>query len=125
MDTQTETLKSPPPIFAEPIVEVEVILPVLVGDAQFSLDTAIDRLGVIQDESRVLEKEKKALRAATESTLRANDIETHSTAAGRSATCYERTTDQYPDRKYLESILTPEQMKLAFPSKTSESLRIR
>jgi hypothetical protein len=122
---QTETLPSPPPVFAEPIVEVEVILPVLVGDAQFSLDVAIDRLGAIQDEERLLKKEKEPLRKAAESTLRANGIDTHSTASGRSATTYDRTTDQYPDRKYLASILTPAQMALAFPVKPTKGMRIR
>ena len=124
MDATTDLMPSPPR-FAGPIVEVEVILPVLLGEQELSLDNAIDRLGEIQDEERRLKKEKDPLRKATEATLRAHDIDTHSTAGGRSATTYDRTTDQYPDRKYLESILSPEQMKLAFPERASKGMRVR
>ncbi len=120
-----QTLPSPPPVFAAPLVEVEVILPVLVGAMELSLDAAIDRLGEIQDEERALKKEKGPLRKATEATLRANALETHATTSGRSATTYERVTDQYPDRVYLASILTPAQMALAFPNKDTTGMRIR
>jgi hypothetical protein len=124
MDATTD-LMTQPPRFAGPIVEVEVILPVLFGEQELSLDNAIDRLGEIQDEERILKKEKDPLRKATEATLRANGIDSHSTAGGRSATTYDRTTDQYPDRKYLESILSPEQMALAFPVRDSKGMRVR
>ena len=110
---------------AAPLVEVEVILPVVIGAQELSLDDAIDRLAEIQDEERALKKEKDPLRKATEATLRANGLETHSTPCGSSATCYERTTNQYPDKVYLASILTPEQMALAFPSKASKGMRVR
>lgn len=120
-----QTLPSSPPVFAAPLVEVEVILPVLVGAMELSLDAAIDRLGEIQDAERALKKEKEPLRKATEATLRANGLDTHATTGGRSATTYERTTNQYPDRVYLASILTPAQMALAFPTKDTKGMRIR
>ncbi len=112
-------------VLAAPLVEVEVILPVVIGEMELSLDDAIDRLAVIQNVERALKKEKDPLRQATEATLRANNLETHSTPCGSSATTYERITNQYPDKVYLASILTPAQMALAFPDKASKGMRVR
>ena len=113
------------PVYAAPLVEVEVILPVVFGQQELSLDDAITRLGEIQAAERTLKKEKEPLRKATEATLRANGIESHATPGGTSATTYERTTNQYPDRVYLASILSPAQMALAFPDKNTKGMRVR
>lgn len=114
-----------PVIMAAPLVEVEVVLPVVFGEMELSLDDAIDRLASIQNAERALKKEKDPLRNATEATLRRNGIESHATPCGASATTYERTTNQYPDKVYLASILTPAQMALAFPDKASKGMRVR
>ena len=121
----TQTLPSPAPVFAAPLVEVEVVLDVVVGEQELSLEAAVNRLGEIQDAERALKKEKEPLRKATEVTLRANGLDTYATPEGRSATVYERTTNQYPDRVYLGSILTPAQMALAFPDKNVKGMRVR
>jgi len=120
-----QTLPSSPPVFAAPIVEVEVVLDVVVGELELTLDGAINRLGEIQDEMRKLKKEQDALRKPTEGTLRDHDLVTYATPEGRSATTYERTTDQYPDRVYLAGLLTPAQMALAFPERVTKGMRIR
>lgn len=120
----TRTEPSPAPVFAEPLVAVEVVLPVVVGEQLLTLDEAVNRLGQIQDEERALKKEKDPLRKATEDTLRANGLDTYATVVGRSATCYEQERCN-ADKEYLRSILTPEQFERAFPPKTIKGLRIR
>ncbi len=112
------------PVFADLVVAVEVV-EVVVGERELTLDAAIDRLGEIKDAECKLKKEKDPLRKATEATLRRNGLETYATPDGRSATTYERTTNQHPDRVYLAGLLTPAQMALAFPTKPTKGMRVR
>ena len=121
-DTDTSTVT---PKVAEAIVEVEVVLPVLilVGKQEVSLDDAIDRLAQLQLDERVLNKEKKPLRDATQGVLRDCKVNTHTTPNGASATLTS-TVRCDVDKAYLKSILTEDQYDLAFPPKVSKGMKI-
>lgn len=111
------------PIFADPIVEVEVILPVLLGEQELSLDDAIDRLAEIQANERVLKKEKEKLRDTTKATLMAHGIKTHTTPSGSSATVFDKVAAT-ANKDYILSQLSEDQQLLAYPIKTSKGMKI-
>jgi hypothetical protein len=112
-----------PIIYADPIVEVEVVLPVLVGEHEFSLNEAINRLVEIQVEERILSKEKKMLREITKATLLAHKIKTHTTPSGSSATVFDKVAAR-ANKPYILSQLNEDQQLLAYPLKISKEMKI-
>ena len=110
-------------VFAEPIVEVEVVFPVLIGEQELSLDNAIDRLAEIQDAERIVNKEKKAFRAAVKATLLRHKLKNHTTPSGSSATVFDKVSST-ADKEYILSQLNEDQQLLAYKLKPSKELKI-
>ena len=111
------------PIFTDLIVRVEVILPVLLGERELSLDETIDRLASIQAEERALRNEKEKLRDVAKSTLMAHGIKTHTTPSGSSATVFDKVAAS-ANKAYILSQLDEDQQLLAYPLKTSKEMKI-
>ena len=110
-------------VFAEPIVEVEVVLPVLLGEQELSLDNAIDRLAELQACERIRNKEKKALRAAVKATLLTHKLKNHTTPSGASATVFDKISCT-ADKDYILSQLNEDQQLLAYKLTPSKELKI-
>jgi len=110
-------------VFAEPIVEVEVVLPVLLGEQELSLDNAIDRLAELQACERIRNKEKKELRAVVKATLLGHKLKNHTTPSGASATVFDKISSK-ADKAYILSQLDEDQQLLAYKLTPSKELKI-
>jgi uncharacterized protein with von Willebrand factor type A (vWA) domain len=106
-----------------PAVETPETLVVVTGTRDESLDSAIDRLAIVQDAKRQLVNEEKPLREAAEFCLRRHGVDHYTAPSGHTATLYSSTRTEW-DAKYLESVLTPEQLKQARKSKTVQAMRV-
>ena len=106
-----------------PVVSLDVAL-VVVGEMHLSADQAVNRLAAIQEQERVIKKEKEPLREGLEHALRRAGLETFSSPEGHSATLYSQKRESI-DEDYLKSVLTPEQYARAFKVKSVQGMRIR
>lgn len=106
-----------------PMVQVPCVLDIVVGIESVTLDTAIDTLSGLCRMKKQIEAEEKALRGSVSAAMAEGGLKTHITASGVRATSYD-SSNTSPDWKYLESILTPEQMVRAKKSTAYTALKI-
>ena len=88
-----------------------------------SIDFAINRLGEIQKQEKLLSKEKAQLRKETKGAMLEAKVTTHTTTLGYTATTFDKVA-QKADKKYILSQLDEDQQLLAYTIVTSKELKI-
>ena len=87
------------------------------------IDYAINRLGDIQKQEKVLNKEKAALRKETKACMLEAKVTTYITSQGNAATTFDKVA-QKADKNYILSQLDEGQQLLAYAIITSKELKI-